>query len=115
MEDLIKLKRVGKRNELCIVYECDITKDLKELTELNGRFVLVSNMTESIARIEYNSISIGDILLKRKENGRAIFEIKYTSLYMGNFYLIPEFTNSIINKVYKYLKGLQEDKICVMY
>lgn len=115
MEDLIKLKRIKTRNSLCLVYECDITKDLKELTELNGRFVLVSSIDEDIARIEYNSISIGDILLKRKENIGEIFEIKRTSLYMGNFYFIPEFTNSIINKIYKYLNGLQEDKICVMY
>lgn len=119
MEDLMILEYIGVSSTTstrgCLKYQCDITRDLKDITNLEGEFIIVSSKAESMCRIEYNGISIGDLVLRRTKDSGVIFKIQHTSLYMGNFFLIPEFNNTVINKIYKYLKDLEKYEVCVMY
>ena len=107
MEKLISFKYIKAK---CSgnIYKCEITEKIKEITCLDKEFVICANRNEAIFRIEYNGISICGVVLNRTQS-IVRFTIRDISMYMGNIHLLPEFNNSIINKIYKYLKELQDN------
>lgn len=110
--EIINLIPIKTKSITGIICECSITKDLKELTGLSGEFYICYNYTEAIGRLEYNGISIGDIIVEKIDSIKR--KIVKTSLYLGNYSLIPEFNTSIVNTIYRYLKDL-ENNVCIVY
>lgn len=104
--ELIKLN-FKHSSEAGSYYTCELTDKLNEIVGMNDKFLICNKTFQYIYRIQYNNISIGDLLCITDNRNSCNIVTKFTPYISNLDFINPKIPNNIINQVYRYLKSLE--------